>query len=213
MKAFKFIILIVIIAGIGFGGYKIYEKINEDKTAWKIEITNKYINVRSKHDQYEALVGKVTKGEKFKVLDIYLEDRNYVWYKIETGDKLGWVASSRSKPYVKEVNNPNAKNTDYKIDYANPVVKYYEEKYYAKNIDSITYDHLEITDDSKWTIKSEIYIEECFDYQQYWITYEVTDEFNNKTEKIQCIVFEEEPPRSKVKDLSEIRAEVCVEER
>lgn len=206
----KIIILIIVIA-LGFGGFKVYQKIKEESTAWKIKILKDYINVREEHTAYSNKLGEAKKNESYKVKEIYLEDKKYVWYKIKFNDqKDGWISSERKDPYVKEYNNPQ-KETDnsFITDYASPIIKYTEEKYYTRNIDTITYDHLKITDDSEYKITSQIYKETCPEYHQYWIIYTVTDKYNNKSTKTQAIVFEEEPNDDKVNDLADIRSNIC----
>ena len=81
--------------------------------------------------------------------------------------------------------------------------------YHTKDINTINYDHLTITDDSEYKITSQVYKETCSDYYQYWIVYTATDKYGNKGTKTQAIAFEEEPSDDDVKDLKEIRSSVC----
>lgn len=206
----KVIILILIIA-LGFGGFKIYQRVHENATACKVKILEDFINVREEHTAYSNKLGEAKKGETYKVKEIYLEDKKYVWYKIEfADDKDGWISSGRKNPYVEEINNPNKEtDTEYVTDYASPIIKYAEEKYYTRNIDTITYDHLNIIDDSEYKVTSKIYKESCPNYHQYWIIYTVTDKYDNKSSKTQAIVFEEEPNDDKVLNLADIRSTIC----
>lgn len=203
----RFVIIVTVLIGLSFGGYKLYKELTRDK--WEVEITNPFINVRTDHDVKSKQIGKVTEGSVYEVLEIYLEDEQYVWYKIKIKDDEGWISSSRTDPFVKEINSPNAKGEEtYVIDYARPIVKYYEEEYIVENIDSINYKHLDITDDSEYTVESIVYYEEHptdTDIPQYWIQYIVTDAFGNTTKTVQKIVFINEPPRNKVKDFSELK--------
>lgn len=202
------------ILAIIFLGYKgistIIASHNKDDANWKVEITNNYINVRSKPSSRETKIGEVKKKEKYNILEIYLEDNNYVWYKINFKGKDGWIASSRDNPYVKEINNPNIEDTDsvdYKIDYKKPELRFYDNVYNTYDINSINYDHLDIKDDSPYMISHTIYYEEHpidTEIPQYWIRYTVTDKFGNSISKVQKIEFTVEPSQSEVKDFSEL---------
>ena len=177
--------------------------------AWKVEITNDYINVRKEPSIYEAQIDTVYKGYTYKVLEIYLDDPIYVWYKIKLdGSNEGWIASDRDEPYVKEINNPNAKNEeDYFIDYKKPILRFFEDTYKTESIDTITLDHLEIIDDSEYEVTYEVYKEEepiDVPGPQYWIQYTVIDAFGNKTVKVQHIEFEITPPDDKVLDFENL---------
>ena len=158
-------------------------EIDKQKNAWKVQITNEYINIRKESNTYSTVIGQVKKGETYNVLKMTKDD-NYYWYYIEIDNfKKGWIASNKTYSYLIDINNPN--------DLKNPIVKYYEEIYYANDINSISYEHLTIEDDSDVTITSKIVYEE--ENNQYWITYIVTDSYNNKTEKTQKIEFKDKP--------------------
>ena len=181
----------------------------DNANAWKVEITNDYVNVRKDHSVYETQIDKVYKGDTYKVIEIYLDDPNYVWYKIELdGGSEGWIASGRNEPYVKEINNPNASSEeDYFVDYKKPILRFFEDTYKTESIDTITLDHLEIIEDSEYEVTYEVYKEEepiDVPGPQYWIQYTVVDAFNNKTVKVQRIEFEITPPDDRVLDFSEL---------
>ena len=181
----------------------------DNANAWKVEITNDYINVRKDHSVYETQIDTVYKGYTYKVIEIYLDDPNYVWYKIELDNgSEGWIASSRNEPYVKEINNPNASSEeDYFIDYKSPILRFFEDTYKTESIDTITLDHLEIIEDSEYEVTYEVYKEEepqDVPGPQYWIQYTVVDAFDNKTVKVQRIEFEINPPDDRVLDFSEL---------
>ncbi len=222
MKAVKRLIIIglilAVLGGIAFGIYMGYKKFDEflhkDDDAWKIEIVIDKVNIRSDHTNLEAKIGEAKKGVVYKVLEIYLEDDKFVWYKVSLGkDSEGWIASSRKEPYVKEINNPKSLDSDeaseeYFIEYNPPVVKYYEDVYEVDNIENITYDHLEITDESEYTVSHEVYYEEKpkdSNIPQYWIQYVVTDKFGNTTKKVQKIEFQTKPKSSQVKDFKKLK--------
>ena len=83
-KIIKFLFVIIIVAGIGYGVYYLYKKYKPiDYTGkWHIEINKDYINIREFPEQYSRNMGKATKGEKFLVEEVNLEDPVYVWYKL-----------------------------------------------------------------------------------------------------------------------------------
>ena len=181
----------------------------DNANAWKVEITNDYVNVRKDHSVYETQIDKVYKGDTYKIIEIYLDDPNYVWYKIELdGGSEGWIASGRNEPYVKEINNPNASSEeDYFVDYKSPILRFFEDTYKTESIDTIALDHLEIIEDSEYEVTYEIYKEEepqDVPGPQYWIQYTVVDAFDNKTVKVQRIEFEINPPDDRVLDFSEL---------
>ena len=202
MKKKFFIISLLLI--LFLGGYG-YFKYNKEQNEWKIKITNDMINVREKPSPYEYKLGEVKFGEKYKVLDMFLEDSKYVWYKIKIKSKhIGWVASERSAPYVKEYNNPNYKDIKKeKLEYQKPKISFYEAVYEAESLKTINYDHLTIEDDSNYKITHKVYLEEAIDEEdvdQYWIEYTVVDTFNNEAKKIQKIVFIIKPNKNEVLD-------------
>lgn len=185
-KIIKFILVIVIVCVLGYVGYRFYEKNKPiDYTGkWHIEITKDYINIREFPEQYSRNMGKAKKGEKYLVEEVNLDDDSYVWYKTSKG----WISNSRSEhDWIKDINNDK--------DIYNPVLKYKEDTYHVKNIQSINYDNLECWDDSDYEVKHEVFI----DYNdmergtQYWIKYTITDSVGNSTSKLQRIEFEERP--------------------
>ena len=181
----------------------------DNANAWKVEITNNYINVRKDHSVYETQIDTVYKGDTYKVIEIYLDDPNYVWYKIELDNgSEGWIASGRNEPYVKEINNPNASSEeDYFVDYKSPILRFFEDTYKTESIDTITLDHLEIIEDSEYEVTYEVYKEDepqDVPGPQYWIQYTVIDAFSNKTVKVQRIEFEINPSDDRVLDFSEL---------
>ena len=210
MKKFIKIVLILVIAFLAFKGVK---KFIEYKTAWKIKITEESVNIREQVTVYSNKLGVANRNDVFIVKEKVLENK-YVWYKIELKDdkdhKYGWISSERKYPYVVEVNEKKSKTkNDIVTDNAKPVIKYKEDFYYTKDINTINYDHLIITDDSEYKVTSEVYKETCPGYHQYWIVYTATDKYNNKATKTQAIIFEEEPSDDDVKDLADIRSSLC----
>ncbi len=206
LKVVLAIVLVVVILGIGIFIFKFMQ---EDSKAWKAEVVIDYINVRKDHTKFSEQLGQIEKGEKYKIKKTYLKDKEFVWYKIEYKGSYGWISSDRETPYVKELNNPKKKKQgSYFIDYEAPIIRYFENEYVVDDLNSIKYDHLEIEDDSKYTIKHNVYYEEHpidTDIPQYWIEYIVTDKFGNVGKKVQKIVFRHEPAREEVKDFSELK--------
>ncbi len=199
---FKKILALLIVAGIGYGIYYFVSDYLETKDAWKVEIINSSINVREESKVSSNQLATVYLGEIYVVEEFYDEDLKFVWYKIEYDkDKFGWIASSRDIPYVKEINNPNSTTPDaYVVDYDNPEVRFKsdanEDLYSTYDINSINYDHLEITEDSDYTITHKIYYEEeptDSNTPQWWIEYSVIDEFDNSKVFLQRIEFEINP--------------------
>ena len=202
-KLFWTIVIVAIVGGIGYFSYSLIK----DHYAWKVEIAISELNVHDKHNIYENKIGVVYEGEKYTVKEIYLKDKRYVWYKIKFGkNKIGWIASGRNNPYVKEINNPDAKDDydvgeSYQLDYKKPVVKFADNVYEVYDLKSINYDHLTIEEASEYKIEHKVYYEEHpvdTDVPQYWIQYIVTDAAGNVTKKVQQIVFDIEPDPSTV---------------
>lgn len=208
-----FVLVIIMIAG--FGIFVFMNEKEKNKIRWKVEIIHEYINVRDNPSTDSTVIGKAPQGNIYNVLSVNLDHPSYVWYEIEYRKGMsGWIASERNIPYVKEYNNPNYKDDEdaqesYEIDYINPVIKYFDDKYYTYDINSISYDHLEIEDDSEYEITNKLYVEECINYRNFWIQYIVKDSFGNTSKKVQRIVFEVEPDSKGMASLSEIRNKLC----
>ena len=204
---------IVIIALLLFGAYKGIRAFIEYKIAWKIVITEESVNIREQATVYSNKLGEAKRNDVFVVKEKVLENK-YVWYKIvlknDKEHKYGWISSERKYPYVKEYNAKKASSKEEVVsDNAKPVIKYKEDIYYTKDINTINYDHLTVTDDSEYKITSEVYKETCPGYHQYWIVYTATDKYDNKATKTQAIIFEQEPSDDDVKNLADIRSSVC----
>ena len=194
------------IALLVFLGIKAVKKIKGNDGKWKVEIIEPFINVRTDHNTDSYAIAKVIQGDKYNVLDIYLDDNKYVWYKINYKGDAYWIASDRNNSFVKEYNNPNFENSS-KIDYKNPQITNFEEVYEVKDLDSIEYDHLGIVEDSKYEVSHEVFYEERSEETgrpQFWIRYTIVDEYGNKTVKTQKIKFHIVPNPSEVYDISEL---------
>ncbi|MBE6156775.1 MAG: SH3 domain-containing protein [Firmicutes bacterium] len=205
-KLFIFLLFVCLGAGGVFGYFYIKdlkekERIEEIKKGWYVEIIHDDpINVRSIASTNGKELGKVYKGEIYKVLEINMESSAYYWYKIEFKDTEGWIASGRKIHWVNDINNPN--------DIATPIIKYHEEVYKVVGIDDINYKHLEIIEDTNdYEITHIIYheVKKSQYIDQYWILYTITDGAGKSSSKLQKIEFEEEPDESEVVDFSEYR--------
>jgi len=79
-------------------------KIESYDVLFEVKIVNDYINVRTQPTTTANKIYEVIKGEKYKVIEIFDEDENYMWYKIIFSDRrVGWIASSIKSPWVEEV--------------------------------------------------------------------------------------------------------------
>lgn len=78
------------------------ETIIQANSDFQIEIINDYINIRKDANTDSDILGEVNKGDVYNVLDI-IGGTNYIWYKIDYKGKIGYIASSREEPYIKEL--------------------------------------------------------------------------------------------------------------
>lgn len=187
------LILVILMSVITF---KLYEnRKNNIKNVWNVEIVNEYINIREQPTTWSRSLGQVVKDERYKAIEVNLEDEKYVWYKIKKDNVIGWVANPRNGvAYLKDNNDPN--------DIMPPKIKFYESEVVFKTINDINYDKLDVSDDSgSYKISHKVYKElmENGEYQ-YWIVYIVVDESGNSASKTQKIVFEVDPDNSKIDD-------------
>ena len=206
MKNFRICILIIILILGGVGGYTYYknfkekERIEEIKKGWYIEIISDSINIRTKPNRNSSSLGNAKKGEVYKVLDVNLDNTSLFWYQVEYGKKTAWIASKRTSPWVKDVNNPN--------DIATPIIKFKENTYKVFSINDINYKHLEIIEDTDdYEITHVVYHEVDLSRQidQYWILYTITDGAGKSSSKMQKIEFDETPLESQVLDFSKYK--------
>lgn len=219
-RKFKKIIIIGLIATILIISLIIFiKKRNNNNLAdqWHIIIKNDYINVREGNTEknedddkrWTKNLGRVTKGEKYRILELDTTTSNkYVWYKINYKKMLGWIASDRYNPFVEEVNNPKLKaNKDYIIDYAPPIIKFFDEVLHVTDIDNITLSKVEVIESSKYDLTYKIYIEKKpreGDGPQYWIKYTAIDANGLTSSKRQKITFDNPPTNDQVLDFSNI---------
>ena len=194
-KVWKILIVVLVIACgvLIFLRIKEKKRIENIKKGWYIEITSDYINVRNEPDRNSALLGKVKKGEVYKAVDFKESAGSLYWYKIEFEKKEAWVGTSKTKPWLKDVNNPE--------DIATPYIKYFKDVYKVHSIDDIKYDHLKVIDDrNDYKIEHVVYHEvvpEDF-IDQYWINYTVTDAAGKSSSKLQKIEFDIKPEENEV---------------
>lgn len=201
MKKLKIIFGILIAIVVGFFAVKFVLGVMEDarikkiKEGWHIEIVNDYIKVRKEPDRNSSELGKVKKGEVYKVDDYENHNGNF-WYHVEyEKGKWGWVANPVGEDYLNDTNN--------KDDIKAPTIKFNDAVYYVDSIDDINYDHLEVTDDKPGvTVTHKVYheVNEEQNKDQYWILYTATDAVGKTTKKVQKIEFNKKPDESQVED-------------
>lgn len=80
----------------------IQEQIIQSNSEYQIEITNDYINVRTKPTTNSNKIGEVHQSDILNVLDV-VGGEHYIWYKISFNEQIGYVSSSRDEPYLKEL--------------------------------------------------------------------------------------------------------------
>lgn len=207
-KIIPLLIFLVVLGGLVYGIKYYYD----DSQLWRIKITYEDgINIRSDHYSHVSHFNKAYAGEKYIVHDVWNEDPKFVWYQVElTKTKLVWIASAREEPWVEEINNPKAKklNTNY-IDYDKPEVNFTTTPYETNTLNTITYDHVEIFDRSKYEVSHQVYLEgrtENNPEEQYWLEITVEDIFGNVTNKTQKVVFTTNPNPNDIKDFSVLEA-------
>ena len=212
MKKGKIFLIIVFVIALGVGGYILYQKkadenrIAEIKKGWYIEVANDYINVRDEATTLSDRLGKIKKGEVYKVLDLVnkKKDKECYWYHIELKNKkLGYVCNPKGETnhgkYLIDYNNPK--------DLYTPTISYKEEVYKVESIDKIKYDHLTLWDDHDgYEVTHTVYHEKgkcdakSDGIEKYWIKYTITDAEGKKASTTQKIEFTEKPEESKVKN-------------
>ena len=204
-KKFLIFLIIIVIISLGVGIYIYFKRQNEEKRiaeikkGWYIEVTNNYINVRDEATTLSDRLGKIKKGEVYKVLDLVnkKKDKECFWYHVELKDnKKGYVCdpkgdNNRGK-YLIDHNDPT--------DLYTPTISYKEEIYKVESIDKITYDHLKLWDDhDNYKVTHKVYHEKgkCNDksdgIEKYWIKYTITDEKDKSASTTQRIEFELKP--------------------
>ena len=204
-KLFKLLLVIGIVAGIGYAvKVKVIdpkaekERIAEIKKGWHIKITAKELKVRTKAQISSKVITKIKKGEVYKVEKAAAEP-SYVWYLIEyEKGKKGWVANTLSYGNLEVFNSTE--------DLYKPIIKFYESVYRVESIESINYDHLEAWDDSvDYEITHQVYheVKPEENIDQYWIRYTITDPSGKTSSKTQKIEFAKRPEESKVKSFLE----------
>lgn len=134
------------------------------------------INIRSAAMSSAKDIGDVKLDEIYNLVDnLVVKDEKYEWYHILTSNGIdGYIASEIDSPYVKVINgelNP-------------PEIHYYDESISFEN-EVITYDHLEITDESDFSISHVFHSEE----PEKYIIYKVRDKWGNVSEKTQAYTF------------------------
>ncbi len=206
----RFFILFLLLLIIGGAGYYYYSKKKEEKriadikSGWYIEVTTSYINIRDEATVDSVKIGKIKKGQVYKVLDLVnkKKQKECYWYHIELKDgSTGYVCNPKGDKargqYLNDYNDPN--------DLYTPTISFKDDTYKVESIDKITYDHLNIWDDQKdYKVTHKVYHEneKCDEksdgIEKYWIRYTVTDGDGKTANATQKIEFTEKPEESKV---------------
>ena len=179
MKKILILIITIIILIIGVCVFT-----NSNKKQWEVTILNESINVRRDAGPGFSLLEKVEKGEEFKVLNLLDTDSAYNWYLIEINRfNSGWIATPKDGKWILDINNP-------KGDIYPPRVKYYESEKEFFSEKNITYNHLDVKDENSYEISHKLYKDK---EGNFWVTYEVTDKYENSKKITQKTLFEKEP--------------------
>lgn len=103
VSIFIFIEIVSLILIVSLNKKDIYtETIIQANSDFQIEVINEYINIRKSANTESEILGEVYKDDVYNVLDI-IGGTNYIWYKIDYKGEIGYIASSREEPYVKEL--------------------------------------------------------------------------------------------------------------
>ncbi len=184
----KFLITLIILGGLAYLGFTFvypmfFNEIGEDE--WHILVLNEYLNVRQTPSVDSTQIDTIYKDEKYRAVEVNTEDDKYYWYKIELDNgKVGWTANTKDELYLTDYNNPH--------DIKTPEIKFFTPELSVNTIDDITYDHLEVIDDSDDYTINHVVLHEATK-NQYWIRYTVEDKGGNKIEKTQRILFKTNP--------------------
>ena len=77
------------------------KKIENADVLYTIKIENEYINVRKEATTKSDKIDEVLQNEEYQVVEEYLENEYYDWYKIKIGTRrTGWVASDKEEAWV-----------------------------------------------------------------------------------------------------------------
>lgn len=193
------VIVLLVVGTIFFLKYQEEERIKEVEAGWHVKITNEYLTLRKEPNQNSSPLGKVNKGEVYKVDDYENHNGNF-WYHIEyENNKWAWVGNPLGKDYLEDINNED--------DIKSPTIRFYEAVYYVDTIEDINYEHLDVSDDKPGVeVVHKVYheVDELNNKDQYWIQYIATDAVGKTTKKVQKIEFNKRPNEDKVLDFSEL---------
>jgi len=79
-------------------------KIESYETLLEVKVTNEFINVRSQPTPLAKKIYEVVKNEKYKVVEVFDENKNYKWYKIiYLNRRTGWIASDKEDKWLEEL--------------------------------------------------------------------------------------------------------------
>lgn len=172
------------------------ETIIQANSDFQIEVTNNFINIRKDANTESEILGEVNKGDIYNVLDI-IGGTNYIWYKIDYKGNIGYIASSREEPYIKELYNnklvvnifctEKEENCAYLLEFIT--------RYHKNNEDLFLINYLDIEDEHN---------KETYD--------KITDYFNDK-KIIPYLVIGENKVSGYLKEDNELIVEVISEQK
>ncbi len=155
----------------------------KDTSKWQITITYKELNIRESASTESSILGKVSQGEIYDVMD-YAQDSTYYWYKISTKDGItGYVGSKIDDPYVKE--SGAIKKSDLSIKYYHNYAVFKDDTYNTDEVEcistygcTITYELL--ADNYIKYIATDTLGKSVYKTQKYYMTYSMKDyEYEN----------------------------------
>lgn len=171
-----------------------HETIIQTYSDYQIEITNDFINVRTKPTANSEKIGEVHEGDIYNVLDI-IGGEHYIWYKISFNEQIGYISSSRKSPYLKELYKDKLIVNIFCDDSVECTNYYNKVKLYKESNDIFLINYLDISikdnkkiynkltkfyDDKKELPYITIGTERIYNYSDtvYYIKYPVDKEYN-----------------------------------
>lgn len=171
-----------------------HETIIQTNSDYQIEITNDFINVRTKPTTNSDKIGEVHEGDIYNVLDV-VGGEHYIWYKISFEEQIGYISSGRKSPYLKELYEDKLIVNIFCDDSIECTNYYNKVKLYKESNDIFLINYLDISikdnkkiynkltkfyDDKKDLPYTTIGTERLYNYSDtvYYIKYPVDKEYN-----------------------------------
>ena len=148
----------------------------KDTSKWQITITYRELNIREEASTDSQILGKVSQGEVYDVID-YTQDATYYWYKITTKEGItGYVGSKIDDAYVKE--SGAIKKSDLSIKYYHNYAIFKDDTYNTDEVECtstygciITYELL--ADNYIKYIATDTLGKSVYKTQKYYMTYSI----------------------------------------